>query len=69
MIKWSPTTLVKSKSLGNTAYSNCKIEENGPVYKNNCKKCTISNQMHYLINYSALIVLTRNSELEYNHAY
>lgn len=68
MIKWSPITLVKSKSLGNTAYSNCKIEENGLVYKNNCKKCTISNQMH-LINYSALIVLTRNSELEYNHAY
>lgn len=69
MIKWSPITLFKSKSLGNTAYSNCKIEENGPVYKNNCKKCTISNQMHYLINYSALIVLTRKSELEYNHAY
>lgn len=68
MIKWSPITLVKSKSLGNTAYSNCKIEENGLVYKNNCKKCTISNQMH-LINYSALIVLTRKSELEYNHAY
>lgn len=69
MIKWSPITLVKSKSLGNTAYSTCKIEENVLVYKNNCKKCTISNQMHYLINYSALIVLTRNSELEYNHAY
>ena len=68
MIKWSPITLVESKSLGNTAYSNCKIEENGPVYKNNCKKCTISNQMH-LINYSALIVLTRKSELQYNHAY
>lgn len=68
MIKWSPITLVKSKSLGNTAYSNCKIDENGLVYKNNCKKCTISNQMH-LINYSALIVLTRKSELEYNHAY